>query len=142
MNRVVLSGRLTKDPVERYTTTAIHVEKYTLAVDSTTREGGTNYINCSAFGKNAEFAKKYLKKGIKVMVEGHWQTGHFKGTDGKEVYTNECIIDRCEFCETKNVNEEIKNREKKQQEPMQEAKTDDDGFLNIPDNVDDELPFI
>ncbi len=104
------------------------VARYTLAVDRRKRADGgqsADFINCVAFGKNGEFAEKYLRKGGKIAVEGHWQTGSFKNKDGLTVYTNDCVVDQHEFVESK----------KQDGSPEPE-----DGFLHIPDNVTD-LPF-
>ena len=97
MNRVILCGRLTREPEIRYSQTAngsMAVARYTLAVDRAFKKEGeqaADFINCIAFGKNGEFAEKYLHKGTKIIVEGRWQTGNYTNKDGQKVYTNDCV---------------------------------------------------
>lgn len=137
MNKVILMGRLTRDPDIRYSQgeTPMAVARYTLAVDRRFKKDGeptADFINCVAFGKNGEFAEKYLRQGVKIVVEGHWQTGSYTNKDGQKVYTNDCIIDSQEFCESKSQN---------QQSAVQPVQSNADGFINIPDGIDEELPF-
>ena len=105
MNKVILMGRLTRDPEIRYTTgeNAMAVARYTLAVDRRKRQGedGADFLSCVAFGKLAEFAEKWLKKGVKISVIGHLQTGSYTNKDGKKVYTTDVIIEEQEFAESK-----------------------------------------
>lgn len=127
MNKVLLIGRLTKDPEVRTSQKGKSVGRYTLAVD---RMGdGADFISCVAFGKSAEFADKYLKKGTKIAIEGHIQTGNYDNKEGKKVYTTDVIVDRQEFCESKKAEE------------VPQPTTDADGFMNIPDGFEEELPF-
>ena len=122
MNIVILMGRLTKDPECRWSQDGEKcTARFTIAVDRIKKDEA-DFINCTAFGKTAEFAEKYLVKGTKIALEGRWQTGSYE-KDGKKVYTNECIVDRCEFAESKKT----------------ENKTDD-GFMPIPEG--DALPFV
>jgi single-strand DNA-binding protein len=111
------------------------IAHFTLACDRKGKkeEGKQNadFINCVAFGKTAEVIEKYTGKGSKVMVRGHWQSGSYKNKDGQTVYTNDCIVDEFEFCESK----------KETQETAPSAPADKDGFMNIPDGIDSELPF-
>lgn len=110
--------------------------RYALACDRAYKRQGepnADFINCVAFGKNAEFAEKYLKKGMKIAIEGRWQTENYKNRDGNTVYTNDCVVERQEFVENKN-----QNAEQRQQET---PNTDENGFMNIPDGIDEELPF-
>lgn len=100
MNKVILMGRLTKDPEIRQAQSGTLVANYSLAVDRGDKDGNTDFINCKAFGKPAEFVQKYLHKGMKILVEGRWQTGSFDGKNGK-VYTNDCIVNLHYFCESK-----------------------------------------
>lgn len=135
MNRVILMGRLVRDPEIRVSTgdKPMTIAKYTLAVNRQTNAGGADFINCTALGRNGEFAEKYLKKGTKILVEGHWQTGSFTNKDGNKVYTNDCLVDRHEFAESKS-----------QAEPNKETPpmpTGADGFMDIPPGLDEELPF-
>ena len=136
MNRVWLCGRLTKDPDVRYTQGAepMAIARYTLAVDRRKKdENSADFISCVAFGKSAEFAEKYLHKGIKIAVEGRIQTGSYTNKDGKKVYTTDVVVESTEFAESKN---------SAQQAPAEPAADMDEGFMSIPDGVDDEgLPF-
>lgn len=136
MNKVTLIGRLTKDPEVRYSqgenTTAI--ARYSLAVDRRYKREGepdADFINCVAFSKHGEFAEKYLRKGMKIAVSGRIQTGSYTDKDGKKVYTTDIVVEEHFFCESKN-----------QDAPAQEpAQSSGDGFMNIPDGMEDELPF-
>ena len=137
MNTVALTGRLTKDPDIRYTAgeKSTCVARYSLAVDRTYKKDGqptADLINCVAFGKNGEFAEKYLKKGTKIAVTGSIQTGSYTNRDGNKVYTTDVIIDRQEFCES---------RQTSQDKPQEAATAKKDDFMDIPDDATDELPF-
>lgn len=134
MNVAILMGRITKDPETRYTQgkEPLAVTRYTLAVDRRYKRDGepsADYIPCVAFGKGAEFAEKYLRKGTKIAVSGRIQTGSYTNKDGQKVYTTDVVIDRQEFCE------------KKQDQPQESKPVDDAGFMTIPDGIDEELPF-
>lgn len=124
MNKVILMGRLTKEPEYRQGDTTI--ARYTLAVDRRKKDGGADFIQCVAFGKAADFANTYLHKGTKIAVTGHIQTGSYMNKEGQKVYTTDVIIEEQEFAESK--------REEKEQ-------TDENGFARIPDDADGELPF-
>lgn len=145
MNKVILMGRLTRDPVIRYTgvnTDQTCIARYTLAVDRRGRkEDGqqtADYISCVAFGKNGEFAEKYLKQGMKMAITGRIQTGSYTNRDGQKVYTTDVVVEEQEFAESKKAVEE---HARNVQEQPPKAETDPDGFMNIPDGVDEELPF-
>ena len=155
MNKVILMGRLTRDPDIRYTQgdSPMCIARYTLAVDrrfSRNKEDGNNtdFIPCICFGKSAEFVEKCLKKGTKMAVTGRIQTGSYTNKDGVKVYTTEVVIEEQEFAESKSSSDGTSSgntgadrREAgRQQTP---AKNDDpmDGFMNIPDGIDEELPF-
>ncbi len=134
MNKVILLGRLTKDPEIRYTAGEEKkaVAKFTLAVDRAYKKDGeqtADFINCVAFGKNAEFCEKYHRKGQKILVEGHWQTGSFE-KDGRKYYTNDCIIEHFDFADSK-----------RDSDAGASPSDNGDGFMNIPDGVDEECPF-
>lgn len=134
MNKVILLGRLTKDPEIRYSAGAEQkaIAKFTLAVDRRFKKEGeqsADFISCTAFGKSAEFIEKYFRKGSKILVEGHWQTGSFE-RDGHKVYTNDCIIEQMDFAESK-----------KEGSPAPDPQTDADGFMNVPDDIQEDLPF-
>ncbi len=146
MNKVILIGRLTRDPDVRYTTAAepMAVVRYTLAVDRRFRREGeqtADFISCIAFGRNAEFAEKYLRKGIKIAAAGRIQTGSYTNKDGQKVYTTDVVIEEQEFAESKGSGES--SREERDRAAMQAAGYTDvgDGFMNIPDGIDEELPF-
>ena len=139
MNKVILCGRLTRDPDVRYSQgdKPMAIAKYTLAVDRKFKKEGeqsADFISCVAMGKNGEFAEKYLKQGTKIVVEGHWQTGSYTNKDGAKVYTNDCMVESHEFCESRNSSQQSGNE---RPQPMK----DSDGFMNIPDGIDEELPF-
>ena len=116
---------------------SIAIARYTLAVDRKFKKEGeqsADFISCVAMGKNGEFAEKYLKQGTKIVVEGHWQTGSYTNKDGAKVYTNDCMVESHEFCESRNASQQSNND---RPQPMK----DSDGFINIPDGIDEELPF-
>lgn len=105
MNLVILSGRLVKDPESRQASTS--VTKFTLAVDKDYKKPGEptcDFINCTCFGKTADVVSKYVTKGTKIIVHGRWQTSNFTNKDGQKIYTNDCIVDKIEFCEKKGSN--------------------------------------
>ena len=139
MNKVILMGRLTRDPEVRYTQgdNAMAIARYSLAVDRRFKRDGepdADFINCVAFGKSGEFAEKYLKKGIKIAVVGRIQTGSYTNKDGQKVYTTDVVVEEQEFAESKNSGSSDNN-----QSAPANKNTD---FMNIPDNVEDEgLPF-
>ena len=146
MNKVILMGRLTRDPEVRYSQTAepMAIARYTLAVDRKFKKEGeqtADFISCIAFGRNGEFAEKYLKKGIKIVATGRIQTGSYTNKDGQKVYTTDVVIEEQEFAESKGSAES--NREERDRAAMQAAGYTDagDGFMNIPDGIDEELPF-
>ena len=135
MNKVILMGRLVRDPEVRYTqgNQPMAIAKFTLAVDRRAKkeqEQSADFISCTAFGKVADFIEKYIKKGTKVVLEGRWQTGSYKNKDGATVYTNDCVVDSLEFAESKRADE-----------PQAQPQADADGFINLPDGIDEELPF-
>nr|WP_297765606.1 single-stranded DNA-binding protein [uncultured Butyrivibrio sp.] len=142
MNKVILMGRLVRDPEVRYTQseTATAIARYSLAVDrrfkSTNDQQTADFINIVAFGKAGEFAEKYLKKGTKVVVTGRIQTGSYTNKDGQKVYTTDVVAEDQEFAESKN------NASNSQgAAPSNDASASGDGFMNIPDGIDEELPF-
>ena len=134
-------GRITKEPDIRYggsNNTA--VARITLAVDRRFKQEGqptADFINCLAFGKRAEFLEKYCQKGTKLIVEGSWQTGSYTNKDGQKIYTNECLIENCEFAESKNASGS--NNGGGNAGPVQNNSGGD--FMHIPDGIDEELPF-
>lgn len=147
MNRVILCGRLTKEPEVRYSQTAngsMAVARYTLAIDRAFKKDGeqaADFINCIAFGKNGEFAEKYLHKGTKIIVEGRWQTGNYTNKDGQKVYTNDCVVERHEFCESRAESTNNSGYAPVQQpQPSPAPVSSANDFMTIPDNME-ELPF-
>ena len=155
MNKVILCGRLTKDPEVRYSqgSEPMAIARYTLAVD---RRRGRNtgdgeqtadFISCVAFGKSGEFAEKYLKKGTKMIISGRIQTGSYTNKDGVKVYTTEVVVEDQEFAESKNSSSNggsygdnySNNASAPASNPAPTAAGD--GFMNIPDGIEEELPF-
>lgn len=141
MNKVILIGRLTKDPDVRYTqgSEPMCIARYTLAVDrmGKKKEGQTNadFPNCVAFGKLGEFAEKYLKKGTKIALIGRLQTGSYTNKDGKKVYTTEVVVENQEFAESKAAHDGNNN-----QSTNNTAQDDGlDGFMSIPEGIDEDL---
>lgn len=146
MNKVILMGRLTRDPEVRYSQgeKPMAVAKYTLAVDRKFKKKGeqtADFINCVCFGKPAEFAQLHLHQGMKIVVVGAWQTGSYNNKDGQKVYTNDCIVNEHYFCESKNEGNYTTPQNPAQQSYTQNPMVDSDGFMNIPDGIDAELPF-
>lgn len=125
MNKVNLMGRICREVETRYSG-EMAVAKYALAVDRKGKDAGTDFINCVAFGKQGEFAEKYLRKGMKIAVSGRIQTGSYDGKNGK-VYTTDVVVEDHYFCESKNSNEAPKKEE--------------DAWMTIPDDVVENLPF-
>ena len=139
MNKVILIGRLTKDPETRYSQgqNSTCISRYSLAVDRQFKRDGeqtADFLNCVAFGKQGEFAEKYLKKGAKIAVTGRLQTGSYTDKDGKKVYTTDVVVESHEFVESKK-----ESGQETQSSPYGSIGTD--GFMNIPDGIDEELPF-
>ena len=141
MNKVILMGRLTRDPEVRYSqgeqSTAI--ARYTIAVDRRFKKEGdqtADFIGCVAFGKLGEFAEKYLRKGTKIVVTGRIQTGSYTNKDGQKVYTMDVVVEECEFAESKKSSDD--NAPSSAPEP---SNGNGNGFMNIPDGIDEELPF-
>ena len=146
MNKVVLMGRLTRDPDVRYSQgeTPLAIARYTLAVDRRFKRNGeqdADFINCVAFGRTAEFAEKYLKQGTKMVVSGRIQTGSYTNRDGVKVYTTEVVIEEQEFAESKAAASQNNNRGASQPSAPQPSAAASDGFMNIPDGLEEELPF-
>jgi len=152
MNKVILMGRLTREPKMTYSQgeNSIAIARYTLAVDRrmAKRDGGdngqtTDFISCVALGKSGEFAEKYLHQGTKICVSGRIQTGSYTNRDGQKVYTTEVVVDDQEFAESKNAagGTGMGGGYQPDSKP-QPSSAVGDGFMNIPDGVDDEgLPF-
>lgn len=150
MNKVVLMGRLTRDPEVRYSTgeNATAVGNYTLAVDRRFKrdnEPSADFIRCVCFGKAAEFAEKYLRQGTKICITGRIQTGSYTNREGQKVYTTDVVIEEQEFAENKAASSGS-GAGASQQAPQPAPQSaygpvDDNGFMHIPDGIDEELPF-
>ncbi|GAA0794361.1 single-stranded DNA-binding protein [Clostridium sp. AF19-22AC] len=146
MNKVVLVGRLTRDPEVRYSQgdSATAVARYTLAVDRKFKrdnEPTADFIPCVVFGRSGEFAEKYFRQGMRVSISGRIQTGSYTNKEGVKVYTTEVIVEDQEFAESRA--ESDANRGSFHQAAPSPAPSVDagDGFMNIPDGIDEELPF-
>ena len=161
MNKVILMGRLTRDPEVRYSQgeNSLAIARYTLAVDRRFKrdaEQSADFINCVAFGRSAEFAEKYFHQGIKIALSGRIQTGSYTNREGVKVYTTEVVVEDQEFAESKNAQQEAGGYRANSapsysgnaggstasNTPAGAPAPDlDDGFMNIPDGIDEELPF-
>ena len=166
MNTVILMGRLTRDPEVRYTQgpEPMAVARWSLAVDRRYKKNGeqeTDFISCVAFGKTAELVEKYCHKGMKICVSGRIQTGSYTNKDGIKVYTTDVIVDNVEFAESKAAsqggngnNQNAQNNNRQQgggnngygnnsygNNSGNNSYGGSDGFMNIPDGIDEELPF-
>jgi single-strand DNA-binding protein len=139
MNKVILMGRLTRDPEVRFGQgeNPLAIARYTLAVDRRfvkDNQQTADFISCVCFGKGAEFAEKWLRQGIKICITGRIQTGSYTNKDGVKVYTTEVVVEEQEFAESKKFQEEAGQR------PVP-GNVDGDGFMSIPEGIEDELPF-
>lgn len=134
-------GRLVRDPDVRYSQgeKSTAVARFTLAVDRRFKREGepqTDFINCVSFGRAAEFTEKYLRKGTKIAVTGRIQTGSYTNRDGQKVYTTDVVVEEQEFAESKS-----SNSGNNSQPTASRGLNSSDGFMNIPDGIDEELPF-
>lgn len=143
MNKVILIGRLTRDPDIRWTQGQEQkcISRFTLAVDRKVKKTSENqttadFISLVAFGRQAEFVEKYARKGTKLVISGRIQTGNYTNRDGQKVYTTDVVVEEIEFGESKKAAGEESNTASNR--PLE---TDDDGFMNVSDEIDDELPF-
>lgn len=146
MNKVILMGRLTRDPEVRYTQgdNASAVARFSLAVDRRFKKDGeqtADFINCVAFGKTGEFIEKYGRKGTKFVVEGRIQTGSYTNKDGQKVYTTDVVVEQVEFAESKAASGQNGNQSSSAPTRPEPASADSNGFMNIPDSINEELPF-
>ena len=148
MNKVILMGRLTRDPDVRYSQgeNATAVARYTLAVDRRFRRDGdqtADFIGCVAFGRQAEFAEKYLRQGIKIAITGRIQTGSYTNRDGQKVYTTDVMVEEQEFAESKGAGDQAGGYQQSsfRRNTPEPTEAVGDGFMNIPDGIDEELPF-
>jgi len=147
MNRAILMGRLTRDPEVRYSSgeRSMAIARYTLAVDRGFKRGDSSeqnadFIQCIAFDKAGEFAEKYFRQGMRVLVSGRIQTGSYTNKEGQKVYTTEVIVDTQEFADSKGASGSGDGYQSSTSQSKSSVSSD--GFMNIPDGVDDEgLPF-
>ena len=148
MNKVILMGRLTRDPNVRYSPRnnsqeEMAIARYTLAVDRRGAKDGqqsADFISCVAFGKNGEFAEKYFKQGTKIAITGRIQTGSYTNRDGQKIYTTDVVIEEQEFAESRAESDANRANFQHQAAPAPSADAGD-GFMNIPEGIDDVLPF-
>lgn len=141
MNKVILMGRLTRDPDVRYTQgeEPMAIARFTLAVDRRGKRDGeasADFPSCVCFRRTAEFIEKYAHQGTKLVVVGRIQTGSYTNRDGQKVYTTDVVVEEAEFAESKAVADR-----NTQQTPPPSPDTGADGFMNIPDGIEEELPF-
>ena len=149
MNKVILMGRLTRDPEVRYSSgeRSMAIARYTLAVDRRGRrsegsEQTADFIPCVAFDKSGEFAEKYFRQGMRVLISGRIQTGSYTNKEGQKVYTTEIIIEDQEFADSKNSSGGSTSSGYNESFRPSPENASSEGFMNIPDGVDDEgLPF-
>ena len=157
MNKVILMGRLTRDPEVRYSAgeNSLAIARYTLAVDRRFKRDGeatADFISCVSFGRTAEFAEKYFRLGLKIVVSGRIQTGSYTNRDGQKVYTTEVVVEDQEFAESKAASDHYQGgnnfgggfggSSSAPSAPMGGGSSASaDGFMNIPDGIDEELPF-
>lgn len=146
MNKVILMGRLTRDPEVRYSQgdNPIAISRYTLAVDRRYKRDGepsADFINCIAFGKLGEFAEKYLRKGTKIAVTGRIQSGSYTNKDGVKIYTTDVVAEEQEFAESKAASDANAGGSRTAASAPEPRADTGDGFMNIPDGINEELPF-
>lgn len=138
MNKVILTGRFTRDPEVRYTNDGTSIARFSIAVNRRfVKEGSdqkADFLNCVAFGKSAEFIEKYFTKGMKADLSGRIQTGSYTNKDGVKVYTTDIVVEEIEFGESKGSSQA-------QTAPTPNPEADPDGFMSIPDGIDEEMPF-
>ena len=143
MNKAILMGRLTRDPEVRYTQgeNQMAIARYTLAVDRRFNrngdEGSADFIGCVAFGRAGEFAEKYFRKGRKMDLNGRIQTGSYENQEGQKVYTTDIVVENAEFGESKTSTDNRGSNATQNHTPQYH----EDGFMDIPDGIDEELPF-
>ena len=151
MNKVILMGRLTRDPEVRYSAgdNPTAVARYTLAVDRRVRSNdgqqSADFISCVAFGRAAEFTEKYFRQGMRVTICGRIQTGSYTNREGQKVYTTDVVVEEQEFAESRNASTGGQQATAQNTAPAYNNgfgfPTNGDGFMNIPDGIDEELPF-
>ena len=147
MNKVMLLGRLTRNPDVRYSQTngeQLAIARYTLAVDrrfarknNSNEQQTADFISCVCFGKSAEFAEKYLKQGTKIVATGRIQTGSYTNKEGQKVYTTDVVVEEQEVAESKNAS--ANNNSAGNSQPVPPSSGDE--FINLPDGIENDLPF-
>ena len=147
MNKVIMMGRLTRDPEVRYSQgqNPTAVARFSIAVDRRFKREGepdADFFNCTAFGKQGEFVEKYLHKGVKVVITGRLQNDNYTNKEGQQVYAVRIMVEEIEFAESKNASAGNAGGQPQggYQQPANNAGAGD-GFMNIPDGIDEELPF-
>ena len=136
MNAIILMGRLTRDPMVSYTDTGTTIARFSIAVDRKYKRDGesaADFFNVVSFGKQVEFVERYLKKGTKIVLAGELHNNNYTNRQGEKVYGNEIITNTIEFAESKNASQHPVN--------MPSAQDMGDGFMQIPDGIEEELPF-
>ena len=149
MNRVILMGRLTRDPEVRYSQgeRSMAIARYTLAVDRRGRRGQdgndqtADFINCVAFDRAGEFAEKYFRQGLKIIVSGRIQTGSYTNRDGQKVYTTEVVVEEQEFAESKAASGQASGGGYQPAGRPAPGNAGAEGFMSIPEGIEDDLPF-
>lgn len=144
MNKVILMGRLARDPEVRYSTSGKTVAKFSLAVNRRFKQDNgpdTDFFNCTTFGKQAEFVEKYLKKGTKVVVSGRIQNDNYTDKNGNQVYSTQIMVEEIEFAESKKAASEQGGTNNNQQSQGGGMVMSNGDFMNIPDSIMEELPF-
>lgn len=139
MNKVILVGRLTRDPEVRYSQgeNTMAIARYTIALNRRFKREGdpeADFIRCVVFGRAAEFAEKYFRQGLRIAISGRIQTGSYTNKEGGKVYTTEVVVEEQEFAESMAEREHT-------QTPASAPESSGDGFMNIPEGIDEELPF-
>lgn len=142
MNKIIIMGRLTRDPDIRYTQgeNQTAIARFSLAVDRRWKREGepdADFFNCTAFGRQAEFVEKYLKKGTKIAITGRIQNDNYTDRNGQKVYSVQIMVEEMEFAESKSKNVEAGQQDRSSERPSYEG----NGFMTIPEGTEDELPF-
>lgn len=147
MNKLILMGRLTRDPEIRYSQgeNSLAIARFSIAVDRRFKRAGepeADFFNCTSFGKQAEFVERYLKQGTKILLSGRIQNDNYTNKEGQKVYSVQVMAEEIEFAESKNASAGGDNAGfKPAAQAPQPSQAVGDGFMNIPDGIDEELPF-
>ena len=144
MNKVIMMGRLTRDPEMRYGASGNGVASFSIAVDRRFKQEGqpdADFFNCVAFGKQGEFVEKYLHKGTKIVLEGQIQNNNYTNKEGQTVYNVQIVTNSIEFAESKAVAAGNGGQSSAPTQGQSAPTADPTGFVNIPDNIDEQLPF-